>query len=248
MHRHDRPYFCFVVRGHYRERAVTGEASCTRNTVVFHPGRVTHEDRFGDVGGDCFNVECETSWLRDRDSGLESLSAPIYFRDDYTTWLTRRLQHEARTTAGHADLAIDGLTRALVAAVARRAFNAPDGLDQADGPEWMREAVAMARRDYAHGIGLSEIARRIGIHPRHLARTFRERMGCTLGEFLRRRRVEVACRLLSESSDSLSRIAFRTGFADQSHLTRTFKRYVGSTPSEYRTSSRRRPPGTNPSA
>ena len=76
-HRHDRPYFCFVVRGDYLERAATGDVSCRRDTVVFHPGGDPHEDRFGDVGGGCFNMECESSWLRDTESGLESRCSPM---------------------------------------------------------------------------------------------------------------------------------------------------------------------------
>lgn len=246
-HLHDRPYFCLVVRGDYQERAVTGEVSCRRDTVAFHPEGVVHEDQFGDVGGDCFNVECESSWLRDTASGLESAKTPIYLRDDYATWLTRRLQHEVRTAGGHTDLAIDGLTRALVAAVARWAEGATPHGEPAQGPDWLREALAIAAREGASGIGPSEIARRVGVHPRHLARTFRDLMGCTVGEFLRRQRIEVARRLLTESPHSLSQIAYRSGFADQSHLTRTFKRYVGSTPLEYRRRNQRRPPDANPS-
>ena len=238
VHDHDRPYFCLVLRGDYRERAGNREVACRPDTFVFHPGGTPHEDRFGDLGGRCFNLECESTWLDDRSSGLEALTSPLYLHDDYTAWLTRRLHHETRTLAGHSDLAIDGLARALVAAVARAAAEQTAGQaaghGEAAGPDWFREAVAIASREYADSIGLADVAARVGIHPRHLARTFHDRMGSSLGSFVRRRRVEEACRLIRESDDSLSRIAFRTGFADQSHLTRTFKRIVGTTPAAYR--------------
>lgn len=247
VHRHDRPYFCFVVRGGYHERAGNAEVACSPDTVVFHPRGVPHQDRFGDGGGRCFNLECESSWLHDRDSGLEALTVPLYLRDDRAAWLTRRLHYEARALDGHSDLAIDGLARALVAAVARRAASEPLGAKDPSKPDWLREAVAIARNEYADRVGLAELSRRVDIHPRHVARTFRHRMGCTLGEFVRRRRIEVACRLLSDSEDSISRIAFLTGFADQSHMTRMFKRHVGTTPSEYRRQARRRPSRPDPS-
>lgn len=244
-HRHDRPYFCFVVRGGYRERSTGREIACRPDTVVFHPGGTTHEDRFGEFGGTCFNLECESSWLSDRDTGLESLDAPWYSRDGYTAWLTGRLLHEARAVAGHSDLAIDGLARALVAAVAVRAVAPKADVPEPEGPAWLMEAVGLAATEYAGSMGLADVARRVGVSPRHLARAFRDRMGCTMGEYVRRRRVEAACRLLVESRDSLSRIAFRTGFADQSHLTRVFKRHVGTTPSDYR---RRHRPGRSGSS
>lgn len=248
-HRHDRPYFCLVLRGGYNERAGNGDVACRANTVVFHPSGVPHEDLFGAFGGRCFNLECKSSWLRDSDSGLEGLASPLYLRDDYTAWLSRRLRGETVALGAHSNLAIDGLARALVASVARLATAAPEA-DAAIGPsepDWLRETVAIARREYAGSVGLAAVARRVGVHPRHLARRFRELMGCTLGEFVRRRRVEAACRLLRESDDALSGIAYQTGFADQSHLTRMVKRYVGTTPSAYRRHHRASLPRSNSS-
>jgi len=52
---------------------------------------------------------------------------------------------------------------------------------------------------------------------------------CTIGECIRRLRVERACRQLSSSDESLATIAANTGFSDQSHFSRTFKRLVGMT-------------------
>jgi AraC family transcriptional regulator len=67
---------------------------------------------------------------------------------------------------------------------------------------------------------------------------FRRQNGCTVGEYVRRLRVDFALRQLSETENPLSEIAAAAGFADHSHLTRTFKAYLGLTPSEYRKNSR----------
>ena len=63
---------------------------------------------------------------------------------------------------------------------------------------------------------------------------FRRQKGCTVGEYVRHLRVDFALRQLSETENSLSDIAAAGGFADHSHLTRTFKAHLGLTPSEYR--------------
>ena len=56
----------------------------------------------------------------------------------------------------------------------------------------------------------------------------------TLGSYVRNLRLEwVAARLLS-SEEPLASLALAAGFADQSHLTRAFKRYSGLTPRAYR--------------
>jgi AraC-like DNA-binding protein len=69
----------------------------------------------------------------------------------------------------------------------------------------------------------------------HFAAVFRRHYGCSVGEYLRRRRVHRARQRLAETDLPLAEIATEAGFADQSHLTRMFKRFVGLTPGQYRT-------------
>ncbi len=59
--------------------------------------------------------------------------------------------------------------------------------------------------------------------------------GCSVGEYVRRRRLEYVRRKLVDLELPLAQIAIDAGFADQSHLTRIFKRFTGMTPGRYRT-------------
>jgi AraC family transcriptional regulator len=67
-----------------------------------------------------------------------------------------------------------------------------------------------------------------------LARTFRRQRGESVGDCVRRLRVESARRLLEDGRQPLSEVALAAGFADQSHFTRVFRRLTGMTPGEYR--------------
>ena len=86
---------------------------------------------------------------------------------------------------------------------------------------------------------LSELAAEVGLHPVHVASTFRRHVGCTVGHYLRQRRVTWACQQLAGTDAPLAEIALEAGFADQSHFCRTFKRHVGLTPAAYRRLTRR---------
>jgi AraC family transcriptional regulator len=71
------------------------------------------------------------------------------------------------------------------------------------------------------------------VHSVHLARQFKRTFGWTVGDYVRRLRVEFVCQQL-ETGKPLAELALRAGFSDQSHLTRIFKRFTGQTPGEYR--------------
>ena len=72
------------------------------------------------------------------------------------------------------------------------------------------------------------------MHYVHLSRQFHKYNRCTVGELIRKRRVQYACQLLAYSKTPLAEIALMCGFSDQSHLSFLFKRYMGLSPSRFR--------------
>ncbi|HKW40044.1 MAG TPA: AraC family transcriptional regulator [Gemmatimonadales bacterium] len=74
------------------------------------------------------------------------------------------------------------------------------------------------------------LAGEVGLSPAHFARAFKQALGRAPHEFLLHLRLERARQLLELPRASLSDIAQRTGFADQAHFTRLFKRAYGITP------------------
>ena len=101
-------------------------------------------------------------------------------------------------------------------------------------PRWVSAAQEMIVASAFARVSVSEVAQRVGVHPYHLGQVFKASYGCTISEYVQRMRVTRALALLEGSTESLSAVAFACGFADQSHLTRVFKRMTGVTPGAYR--------------
>lgn len=100
-----------------------------------------------------------------------------------------------------------------------------------------RMAAVSRVRDYleahfAKAITLTELSALSGVSPFHLSRQFRVRFGLPPYMYLELVRVNRARDML-RAGEPISRIAFATGFSDQSHLTRRFKRVVGVPPGQY---------------
>ncbi len=89
---------------------------------------------------------------------------------------------------------------------------------------------------YAQPVTLGELAERAGINDKYLCRLFREYTGCTPIDYLNRLRVEGACYEMAVNGRSVTEAAFDSGFNDLSYFSRTFKKYKGMTPKEYRAS------------
>nr|CBA71487.1 AraC-family transcriptional regulator [Arsenophonus nasoniae] len=84
------------------------------------------------------------------------------------------------------------------------------------------------------GIKIDTIANKSGYSKWHLQRIFKQLKGCTLGEYVRKRRLLEAARLLREDKFSILDIALQYGFSSQATFTRIFKKHFNTTPAKFR--------------
>lgn len=111
---------------------------------------------------------------------------------------------------------------------ARRPLRSPDV------PGWLLDVRERLVSDLPRCWTVKGLANDAGVHPGHLGRAFRRAFGSGVHAFLRRRRVERACVELLTTERTAGEIALATGFCDQSHFTREFRRVTGVTPGSYR--------------
>ena len=67
-----------------------------------------------------------------------------------------------------------------------------------------------------------------------LNRKMKQLLGITPAEFLREARITHACRLLAETDNSISEVAYSCGFNDPKYFGKIFRSSVGQSPSDYR--------------
>lgn len=103
-------------------------------------------------------------------------------------------------------------------------------------PEWAKELrdLIQDQIDTNLSLSLKGLSETLQVHPAYLSREFSKYFdNLSYGDYIRKLRIEKAI-LLMESSHSLTEIAYLTGFSDQSHFTRIFKKHTGKSPSDYR--------------
>ena len=222
-HSHEHAYFCLIRRGSYTETYGRRTRDCGPMTLVFHPRGESHAQQFSGSPVASFNVEIGSDWLHG-----SHLDQPAEFHGGPVAALGMKLFHEFQR--GDA-VEIEALAAEILAAVASDNGKPCD----APQPRWLSDARDLLDARFREPLTLRAVAREADIHPVYFAAAFRRFYHRSVGEYLRWRRLEYVRGKLSEPELSLAEIALDAGFADQSHLTRNFKRFTGRTPGEYRT-------------
>lgn len=230
LHTHERAYMCFVRRGGYTERFATFTREVGPSTLACHPPNERHAQQFHDDEVWSFNLEFSPSWSSRLDRINSVLAEPAAFHGGPVANLANRLYREFRWPDPFTPLAIEGLTLELFAEIGR--LRNSNGSQRP--PAWLNQVRDVLDNRFEKTLSLGDLAKLAGVHPVHLASTFRRHMGCTIGEYVRQRRVNYASGRLGAPDVPLATIALESGFADQSHFTRVFRRLMGVTPAQYR--------------
>ncbi|MBV9231941.1 MAG: helix-turn-helix transcriptional regulator [Chloroflexi bacterium] len=105
----------------------------------------------------------------------------------------------------------------------------------------MRQVTDYIHDHLSEPLTLPALARLVGLSPYYFARRFKQTTGLSPHQYILARRIEQAKHLLKQG-ESLAQITDRLGFADQSHLSRSFKRVTGISPQAFREEHRKNVP------
>jgi hypothetical protein len=108
-----------------------------------------------------------------------------------------------------------------------------------EAPEWVSGLKEMIQDqiDMNMTLSLQQASQELDINSSYLSREFSRYFdNMNFGEYIRKARVEKAIQLIRTNDYSLTEVAYLTGFSDQSHFTRIFKKYTGQNPSSFKRS------------
>jgi AraC family transcriptional regulator len=198
---------------------------------MFQPPGEVYGTRISDAGSHCLSVGIDPAVLLDAADTLPNFDRWKAARRMPPHWQAFELRRELELKDALSAVSVESIVIALLEELGRR-----PGLEaRSTRPPWLERVQEKIDDEFRLHHTLESLARAAGVHHVHLAREFRRRFGCTVGHYVRQRRVEFACHLLTASRDPLCAIAVDAGFADQSHFTNTFRQLVGMTPAAFRT-------------
>lgn len=227
-HQHARTSFVFVRDGDWTEKVNRRDADLHRGMLFIRRAEVPHANIFGPDGARCLFLEC-TGGEEDLPpffgTGMHDVAAlrhpdlaRIGFRLATETWA------DDRATA----LVLEGLALELIGGAARVIDPRLRGLP------WVHRAHERLRAECLAPPSIQDLADEAGVTATVFARGFKRQYRMSPASVVHMARLELALDLMRNSELPLAEIARRSGFADQSHFGRVFRRFLGRTPASHR--------------
>ena len=229
--KHAHPYasISVVLAGSVSESVGNKVENAFPLSVVVKPGDTEHADRFGTAGARMLSVQFERPIIESFIEGDLKLRRWQWVHGGAVArWMLCLLQVYRSTALPNEELEdmVYEVFASLPIAKSMRAGSPP---------RWLERVRQELDETFCASVRVSDLAASANVHPVYLARVFRRYVGCSITDYRTLLKARAAAELLASSGLPLATTAHDCGFADQSHMGRSFKSATGLTPRQYRT-------------
>jgi AraC family transcriptional regulator len=241
-HCHANAHVGFILGGGFTETFTRKTLECRPLSVSYIAPDLPHTDDFRH-GVHCLVLEISPARLA-QVRHVVGLREPIFVNGGRAAWLALRMYKDGLRSDAASALSIEALALEILAELTQLKA---EGADKTP-PRWLRQARDLLHARQSETLTHTEVAQGVGVHPVYLATLFRRHFRCTIGEYVRRLRIDFAAGEIANSDRSLCEIGLEAGFSDQSHFSKVFKSQTGMTPGRFRETlpGRQRPPYLRP--
>lgn len=180
-----------------------------------------------------FDVETISRRLGDELDPQRLANAQLLFSDERVLSLAQLIAAECANPQPLHDLYGDGLALSLIIDVLKLTQVQPRKRSKLAAWQ-LRRAIEFIEENCLRNIRLEEVAAVTGLSQSHFSHAFKASTGVAPHQYQTNARLERAKHLLVGSEYPLTTIAVETGFADQAHFTRVFRKNLGTTPANWK--------------
>ncbi len=225
LHYHENPHLCFLFQGEDIESR--NNLSYRRKTgdIYFYYAGETHASISRTGISKNTNIEFGETFLKKYEVSESQIARAIKDNLD-ARFLILKMQQEM--------LIGDRCSRLTIQMLLLNLIHDANPTSNQSPPKWVQRLAELLDEKWNQQVTLHELSMATEVHPVTISKYFRKYFSCTLGEYLRKLKIDKSISLIKNTRMSLTEIALYCGFADQSHFTRNFKHLTGFSPKEFR--------------
>lgn len=227
-HHHENPYFTLLMDGKLLEENKKEQYHLKRGSLLFHNWQDAHRNVKPPEYTRGFHLEINTSWFDSYDIDLSILEGSICILDPRIKNALYAILLEAKKGDIYSEASLHMLTSDALTSIqdiGRKASNKE--------PRWFGKLKDLLY-DSPEPITLSSLSKEVGVHPVHLSRTFHRLTGMTFGNYCRELRLNRVVEDINSGQFSMTDIAYRNQYCDQSHMISAFRKRYGITPLQFK--------------
>ena len=223
MHCHENPHISFVLKGGNIEKRKNTEFERLPGKVSFYQSGEAHQNIYKRAGSSHINIEITPSYLKNNLLDIANIHEHCRANPDIK-FLILKMYKEL--------LIDDDFSGCSIRLLMLELFSGDKQL-LLTRPAWINTLEQVLNDRWNELLSLQDLSAITGVHPVTISKHFSRYFNCTLGEYMRKLRINKAIALIKSSGTSLTDISYECGFADQSHFIRTFKQMTGFLPKQY---------------
>lgn len=233
-HYHENPYFMFVLHGNMIDCNKKVKSLLPAGSLMFNNWQEGHYGVRHSATAAGFHLEFEKKWFKKNGVDLDVFEGSQFIKDPLIHLSFAKLYREFITADPYSKISIELLLLQICDALGTTKKTNRKGT-----PDWVVKLKEILQYDTSNH-SLQYLSEQLDIHPVHISRAVPKYLSVSLGEYIRQVKIKRAIPLLLDSNHSLTQIAYKAGFSDQSHFNHTFRRYFNVSPGQYRKTLRKR--------
>ena len=224
IHSHDAPTICFLLAGGGVEKRNRNSYERLACDIKFYHGAELHQSIIKVFPSKCLNLELNNQFLNRYEISENTVKTAVGKHLD-VKFSMLKAYNELLVNDNFTDTSIEILLLGLLDGAASGSRKKPD---------WIKTLHELLNDRWADQPSLEELSLAVKVHPTTISKYFTRYFSCTLGEYMRKLKINKSIFLIRNSKLSLTEIACLCGFADQSHFIRNFKNLTGFLPKDFR--------------
>ena len=222
-HYHENTHLSLVLKGGSRESRKNGDFQLTAGKIILYNEGETHCNKYTALPSKHLILEFKKDFFNKRNLESKHFTKTNVQNIDITLALLN-IYNELLLNDSYSSNAIDFSLNQLLESDDKSTYI----------PIWVKQMKEIIEDRWDEFISLNELAVIFNVHPVTISKYFKKYYKCTLGDYMRKIKIEKALFFLTDSNKPITEISDICGFSDQSHMIKIFKAYIGFLPNQFR--------------